>query len=376
MPNPICPELKKELNDIKTLKQVFDLELENSFKTKDTRKAQELRIELESKIANIQEKLWPFEALEKEKIEEQYNEQMEVMKRNGIIEKLSNGEMGIRGMDTEDSSKEKEYVFPKLEDILKKMKEKKEILETKAEQGFDQLLIVPFGMKLDDLIERYKQVVLKHHKEGKFLATKKDPSDPDETLDLDESESVYVWKNGYKNAEAENKIVYYPDKFDSDPKIHKGKTKQEILKKQEKENPNTAGFEIFLVEDLPNIPREGQGKERGKDENKRKQLEASEKPSDYLEKIKNDPQYKNEQGQTPETQIIYAIQYLEKHNQVIDDYRGNGSASYQLGAYFPVSGDVPHVCWSRDGRRAFLVGGVPGYSDSSDGVRSVAMVSA
>ncbi len=42
MPNPICPQLKKELEEIKTLKQEFDLELENVFRTKDTKKAQEL----------------------------------------------------------------------------------------------------------------------------------------------------------------------------------------------------------------------------------------------------------------------------------------------------------------------------------------------
>ena len=374
MPNLDCQKLKQDLENIKTLKQEFDLELENAFKAKDTKKAQELRKELEAKIANLQDKLWPFEALEKEKIEEQYNEQMEVMERNGIIEKLSNGEMGIKGIDPEDSSKEKEYIFPKLDDILKKMKERKEILETKIEQGFDQLLIVPFGMKLDDLIEKYKQVILKHHKEGKLLATKKAPSDSNETLGINESEPVYVWEKGYKNAETENKIVYYPDKFDSDPKIHKGKTKQEILKKQEKENPATVGFEIFLVEDLPNIPREGQGQEKGKAGNKRKQLETNETPKDYLEKLKNNPQYKNEQGQTPETQIIYAIQYLEKHNQIIDDYSGNGSASYQVGACFPVSGGVPNAYWNRTNRRTNLYRVDPGSSYSSDGARSVAMV--
>ena len=374
MPNLDCQKLKQDLENIKTLKQEFDLELENAFKAKDTKKAQELRKELEAKIANLQDKLWPFEALEKEKIEEQYNEQMEVMERNGIIEKLSNGEMGIKGIDPEDSSKEKEYIFPKLDDILKKMKERKEILETKIEQGFDQLLIVPFGMKLDDLIEKYKQVILKHHKEGKLLATKKAPSDSNETLGINESEPVYVWEKGYKNAETENKIVYYPDKFDSDPKIHKGKTKQEILKKQEKENPATVGFEIFLVEDLPNIPREGQGQEKGKAGNKRKQLETNETPKDYLEKLKNNPQYKNEQGQTPETQIIYAIQYLEKHNQIIDDYSGNGSASYQVGACFPVSGGVPNAYWNRTNRRTNLYRVDPGRSYSFDGARSVAMV--
>jgi hypothetical protein len=240
------------------------------------------------------------------------------------------------------------------------MKDKAEMLKTKIDQGFTELLIVPFGMKLDNLIEKYKKVILKHHKEGKLFATKKDPTDPDEPLKLDTKQPIYAWDN-YKNADTEGKLVYYPKEFTTEN--HQGKTKQELL------NEEKQGFHILLVEDLPNIHREGNGLSTGL-EIKRNQLEAGQTPNEYLEKIQTEEQYQNEQGQTPEDQIAYAIYYLEKHNQVIDDYSGKGSASYQLGAYFSASGNVPRSCWSRGGRRVVLYGGSPGDRSSGDGARS------
>ena len=77
---------------------------------------------------------------------------------------------------------------------------------------------------------------------------------------------------------------------------------------------------------------------------------------------------------TPEEQIIYAIKYLEQTNQVIDDYQGKGSASFQMGAYFPADGSVPGVDWDRDGRQARLGGRDPAGSGSVLGVRGVVRV--
>jgi hypothetical protein len=247
------------------------------------------------------------------------------------------------------------------------MRENKEILKTKIEQGFTKLLIVPFGMKLDDLIEKYKQVILKHHKEGKLFATKEKSTDPDKPLELDENQPVRVWDE-YQNADTQGKLVYFPKEFSSN---HQGKTKEQILKE------TNQGFNIILIEDMPNIPR---GLEEGDDgniikygkvkkEGGRKQIAAGGGPKNYLKRFQTDPQYKNEQGMTPEDQITYAITHLEQFNQVIDDYQGNGSASYQLAAYFPADGYVPLAYWYRDARRARLVGYGPGYRYPDNGVR-------
>jgi len=77
---------------------------------------------------------------------------------------------------------------------------------------------------------------------------------------------------------------------------------------------------------------------------------------------------------TPEEQIVYAIKHLEQTNQVIDDFSGKGSASYQLGAFFPAGGCVPCAYWIRDIRRVVLGGSTPADSDSNDGVRSAVRV--
>jgi len=119
MPDNQCNELKQELESIKSLKLNFDNELQNAFSSGDTTKAQVLRKELEKSMKSIQEKLWPFEHLEKETLEQQYNEQRETMARVGILIELSTGEQGILGIDN------KEYPFPTFEDILANMKEKK-----------------------------------------------------------------------------------------------------------------------------------------------------------------------------------------------------------------------------------------------------------
>ncbi len=321
-----CEQIKKELEDLKTLKKEFVLERQKATETGNLVKAKELKVELEQKRDALSEKLWPFENLPKKELKKQYESQKEMLEQVGILEKLSTGEMGIKAIDN------KEYAFPNYQEIVERMKENKEILESKTEQGFSQLLITPFGMKLDDLIEKYKQVLIKHYQEGRLLTTKEKPSDPDEHLGLNEDEPVRIRKE-YQNADTQGKLKYFPK--ESSQK-HQGRTKQEILRKQ-------GGFNVMFIEDLPNIPKQGEGKKiKG-----RTQLEADQKPSTYLEILKTNPIYQNETGMTPEEQITYAIKYLEQTNQVIDDVSGKGSASYQLGAYFVNDGEIPIFYWSR-----------------------------
>ena len=67
---------------------------------------------------------------------------------------------------------------------------------------------------------------------------------------------------------------------------------------------------------------------------------------------------------------MYTLTHLEETNQVINDYQGKGSLSYQVGGYFPASGNVPNSYWDRDDRRARLSGNNPADRDSSCGVRA------
>ena len=67
---------------------------------------------------------------------------------------------------------------------------------------------------------------------------------------------------------------------------------------------------------------------------------------------------------------MYTLTHLEETNQVINDYQGKGSLSYQVGGYFPASGDVPNAYWFRVNRQAVLRGSNPASRDSYSGVRA------
>ena len=67
---------------------------------------------------------------------------------------------------------------------------------------------------------------------------------------------------------------------------------------------------------------------------------------------------------------MYTLTHLEETNQVINDYQGKGSLSYQVGGYFPASGDVPNSYWFRVSRQAILRRGDPAARGSDCGVRA------
>ena len=287
------------------------------------------------------------ELFEKLDIDGQYNARYESLNKSNIIEKLSNNAKGITGIDG------KEYPVPTIDQVKAKITENEAKLMPKIEQGFTKILLVPFAMPLNDLMKKYEETILKHHKQGTLRATNGD------TLELNENMPLYHW-DGYNNADKEGNIVYYPKQFNQNN--HQGQTKQELLDSDMLIN----GWRIMLIEDLPDLPAEGQGEEI----NGRKQLEANRAPIDYLQTMQADPIYQNEQGLTPEDYIAYAISQLEEKDQVIDDWQGNGKSCWMAGAYFPASGLVPYGRWFRYFRQAYLYGSDPGLRYSNFAVRS------
>jgi len=322
--------------------------------------AEKLEKELQANIQELKAKLWPFESeLPRQELNEQYNRQKETQAQNNLLEPLSSGELGIKGID------QKEYPFPTLEQIQKELQSHKE-LKVKMEQGLIELNITPFALPLNKLTETISQAILKHQKDNKLFATKKDQSDPSEALiplELDENEPLWVWDK-YQNADLDGTLVYFPQQFDQ--ANHQGKTKQAILKIPTK----FPGYLVTLQEKDPNIPRENQGQTK-KD---RKQLEANETPTNYLEKLQTDPQYHQESGTTPEEWLLRFLTQLETTNQVMDDYLGHGSANYNLAGYFPASGIVSLAYWNRFHRQAYLRRSEAGNQYSNFGARSAVRV--
>ena len=316
-------------------KTIADKKLED-FKLKNIPKPEKPKNMVENEFENIS-------------FSEQYDKQLDLLKQTKLIEQLPSGEYGIIGID------KKEYIIPTLDDILQRMNNNIEKFETKIEQGFTKLLIVPFAKKLYDpednnsLIEIYKKTIADKHNNGKLLATSGDQ------LELDTNEPLWVWKDGY--SQSEEGIIYFPKQYDRDN--HGGKTKSQLLQE------DNLGFQILLIEDLPDLP----AKDQEKTISGRTQLEAGLTPIQYLEKLANDPNYQNEQGLTAEAWLTYAITHLQETNQVIDDWKGQGKYCYNLATYFPFSSDVSGGRWGRDRQQAGLSRVVVSSSDSDRSVR-------
>jgi len=331
MKNTNCPELLSSLEHIKTLKTQFDSSLSDSIKSGDFTIPTKLKQELETKVKELNNKLYPLENLEQEHLEKQYLSQVEILNSSGILETLSSGEQGIK-------IGKKEYPLPTLDSILERLRENSEQLDKKASQGFTKLLVVPFGLDLQTLIEKYKQVLLKHHNNNTLLDSDGKP------LELDTNQPVWTW-DGYQN----EPLVYFPQSFDQNN--HQGTPKDQL-----------EPWQILLVEDMIDLPKQGEGKTL----NTRKQLEANQTPNSYLEQILKE----QEQGLTPESWLLLAITYLEEQNKQIDDYAGQGKLSYLPGAYFPKSAGVPVAYWIRVNQQAKLYRINTDNSNASNSVRS------
>ena len=290
------------------------------------------------------------ERLEKDfELKRQYQEQVKTLIATNVIELLpDSGKLGMYDINNQ------ECPIPDYEEILKRLEAKAELLEKKRKQGFTELLLVPIGTPLSFLIDRTRDLIVKKHKQGKLLGT------DGQKLELDENQPVYV-DDEYQDADIKGNIVYFPQKFDK--ANHGGKTKEELIKE-------TGGWQIEIIEDMPDLPAEEKGKAVGG----RKQLEANQSPEQYLKKIQSDKQYEGEALSTPEAQLSYFMQYLQKHDQAIDDWQGKGKACWNAGAFFKGAGLVPYGSWAQNAGRFSLNGNSPGYHDVDYAVRPAVII--
>jgi len=319
------------------------------------------QIESPDSNSKDQKELEALEVLvERLNLKEQYLDQVKVLYQSGILENLAptpdrpTPEMGIIGIDGQ------EYILPDYEDLLERLKdpETRELVKNKAEQGFVKLQITPFALPLSVLIDRYKTILLKIHKETGLKTT--DGS----TLELDENNPLFVWEDLVQSdnpsTSKDKQIEYGVSNYAGKTKEERGgKYKNELLK----ENPDN-GWQISLIEDLPDLPKEG----KGLTITNRKQLEANKTPTDYLKLLQTQEQYQGESGQTPEDALTTWLTYLQEKQTVIDDWQGQGKANWLAGTF--VSGNVLVFNWYRYNRRPSLSRDSSDARDSDSGFRS------
>ncbi|KKU30763.1 MAG: hypothetical protein UX57_C0023G0002 [Candidatus Uhrbacteria bacterium GW2011_GWE2_46_68] len=299
-------------------------------------------------------------------LKEQYDSQVELLEQVSILK-----EGAILGIDGNT------YPIPTLEQIAVRFFERHEALETKHDQGFTKLLLVPFGMSLDTLRETLKQFLLKYKKSHS-------------SFNLDTDDPLYTWEE-YQIADKGDSpnLVYYPQSFTKEG--HGGKIKAQILEEQEDNQDSFPGWTVHLLQPsnpsdphslgFASIPREGQGTPQG-DLIPRPPLEADKTPNEYLsilEKAQDDEDspYHGETGMTPEDWIMAFMIHLSETGKPLDDVwnpTNKECISYLTGAFFRSFINVPFVYWDRDLRRASLSGLDPHAQTGDIGLRSSVMI--
>jgi hypothetical protein len=284
------------------------------------------------------------------RLTEQYTSQVSLLEQVGI---LKDGH--IEGIDGE------RYPVPTLEQIAERIFERREELSPKHDQGFTKLLLVPFGMSLDTLMDTFKHFLLSYKQQH-----------PDFELNTDEP--LWAWDD-YKKADTATSpdgspfLVYHPTSFD--PDNHQGKSKAQILEEQFQNPSSFPGWTIHLFQPSnpkdPNspgialIPREGKGTSYGQDPSfpldlstpSRPDLEAGQSPEEYLSVLQSshnnpDSSYHLETGLTPEDWIIAFITHLQETGKHLDNFElGTQSSCFLIGVLFPscIISIVPSAYW-------------------------------
>lgn len=260
-----------------------------------------------------------------EQLRSQYEFQRTLLASLDLLESQAN-QLGITGMD------HRFHRLPSLEEIQSCLQSPD--LQRKVEQGFNQLLLVPFALPLKRLLEAFKQGLSRN--EPPFYGL-------DRRLPVLAHDEEADWGHD---------LVYFPRAFSRN---HGGKTKLELL------GSGKNGWDILLVEgNMTSIPPAGSGEIIGG----RLQIESGKAASEYLHSLPAD-----ESGWTPETYILSFLQLLERTggNKVLDV----NSHSYLIGAFFASShyDCVPMGSWAPLRRRVSLSHALVNERDPANGVR-------
>jgi hypothetical protein len=294
---------------------------------------------------------------EKLNLKDQYDSQVKMLNDLGLLNADINREgrednYSIVGVDG------KKYPLPSYDDIMARFRdpEKRAFLEEKFEQGFTKLLLVPFALKLSSIINSYKEELIKIKKSGDLRRSdgRRLGISMDEpvsiALGFDVVDDVSDGSDIMIRGDMEYKVKNYEG---ATRELRGGKSKKELLK-----NSRNA-WEICLIEDLPDLPKTGNGLTKGG----RKQIESSpnnapKQASYFFDLLQNNKQYQGESGQTPEAAFITWLAYLHERKIVIDDSFNNGSANWLVGTFhtcginYGANQGVPLFFWDNERNRA------------------------
>ena len=272
-------------------------------------------------------------------VEREYARCVTALNRTGILTLLPESEsIGVIGIDG------KEYPIPTQEQVVELFNHTSELVSRKVPQGFDRLELTPMAMPTPLLIDRMKAAILIHAAEGKIFQTRRSPSDPLLPVHVNTEKTVWIWDT-LRQALDTGELLYFPQEYSCN---HRGQTKSEAVNNGR--ICAVPGWSVGLVESLPIMPGQGEGKTSGG----RRQLEIGSSPREYLQTLQTEA-YFGETGKTLEDFITKFLTHLETTNEVSNDVQDN-NALWCLGQYLKVTYAelVPTGRWFRDVGRVRL----------------------
>jgi hypothetical protein len=272
-------------------------------------------------------------------LEKEYARTTAALNRTGILTLLPrSGNPGVIGIDG------REYPVPTQEQLQEVFTRNKELVDRKMRQGFTQFQLTPIAMPTSQLVDLMKSAIVKHAAQGLIYQTRRSPSDPLTPVRVNTEKQVWMWDT-LRQALDTDELIYFPQEYSSN---HQGQTKSEVV--NNRRICAVPGWSVGLVEDLPIMPEQGQGKTtRG-----RRQLEIGHSPREYLQTLQTEA-YEGETGQTLEDFITDFLTHLETTNEVSSDVNDH-NALWCLGQYLRISYAevVPTGRWVRDVGRVRL----------------------
>ena len=221
-------------------------------------------------------------------------------------------------------------------------------LSEKMQQGFTNILTVPFGLSRGELTNEMQRAMWVHSE--------------DRNLRSSDGKNIVLPLKILDNQESMDSPVYLPDRFD--PQDHGGRTKKQLFEKAK-----FPGWQVFLTENLQNIPLQGTGKIIGG----RDQVEAGRTSSDYLRMFQG-ADYTHEIASTLEAyQALFLMHLLQTKGEVLDSSAAR-RVCMCLGEYFPKANRIPCAASDQGANQILFNVASPNFSVPACGTRTMVKV--
>lgn len=256
------------------------------------------------------------------RLKKQYDQLFELWNGVGLLEFLPNARAaGLIGLDG------KEYPIPTFEEVRQRIFSHQDLVKEKVAQGFNQLLLVPFGSPLAVILDAYATFLIHHHQAGTLLDVYSEElylkeAKPISFLALEEDGS-------YGSVDATEQLAYVSLK------------KSELSGAKQPEKPFTSNatqtkrellaaggaWQLLLVSSEVQILKPSDFILKSS-KPKRMPLAHEMNPTWYHSELETNPFYRYEEGMTIESWIALAMLYLERDNVQIE--RVDAENSYCL----------------------------------------------